>query len=303
MWLSLAGLGFTVSDSLSNLNINRLDMNNPKIGFIGQGWIGKNYADSFEERGFEIVRYGLEPEYIGNASAISGCDIVFIAVPTPTTLSGFDMSAVSESLKSVGKGKIAVIKSTIVAGSTKRLQAENPDVIVLHSPEFLREKHAAHDARNPDRNIIGFADSKGELASQKVLDILPSAPFNKIVPSEVAELVKYGGNCFLYLKVLFMNIMHDLSEAAGADYEQVAECIGHDPRIGRSHTEVVHDGGRGAGGACFVKDFAAFRRMLESMNCHAGGCGLAEAAEDYNRQLLSESGKSVELIKSVYGEE
>jgi 3-hydroxyisobutyrate dehydrogenase-like beta-hydroxyacid dehydrogenase len=25
-----------------------------KIGFIGQGWIGKNYADDFEERGMEL---------------------------------------------------------------------------------------------------------------------------------------------------------------------------------------------------------------------------------------------------------
>ncbi len=28
-----------------------------KIGFIGQGWIGKNYADDFEHRGYRVVRY------------------------------------------------------------------------------------------------------------------------------------------------------------------------------------------------------------------------------------------------------
>ena len=31
-------------------------MENKKIGFIGQGWIGQNYADDFERRGFEVVR-------------------------------------------------------------------------------------------------------------------------------------------------------------------------------------------------------------------------------------------------------
>ena len=31
-----------------------------KIGFIGQGWIGKNYADDFVERGYDVVRYDLE---------------------------------------------------------------------------------------------------------------------------------------------------------------------------------------------------------------------------------------------------
>jgi len=32
-------------------------MEKQKIGFIGQGWIGKNYADNFEERGFTVIRY------------------------------------------------------------------------------------------------------------------------------------------------------------------------------------------------------------------------------------------------------
>ena len=27
-----------------------------KIGFIGQGWIGKNYADDFDARGYAVVR-------------------------------------------------------------------------------------------------------------------------------------------------------------------------------------------------------------------------------------------------------
>ena len=44
--------------------------NKTKIGIIGQGWIGKNYANEFEERGFEVVRYGLEDEYFNNKSKI-----------------------------------------------------------------------------------------------------------------------------------------------------------------------------------------------------------------------------------------
>lgn len=36
------------------------------IGFIGQGFIGKNYADDFENRGYEVVRYALEEPYLKN---------------------------------------------------------------------------------------------------------------------------------------------------------------------------------------------------------------------------------------------
>ena len=39
---------------------------NSKIGFIGQGWIGKNYADDFERRGFKTVRYSLDKNYLPN---------------------------------------------------------------------------------------------------------------------------------------------------------------------------------------------------------------------------------------------
>ncbi len=59
------------------------------IGFIGQGFIGKSYADDLERRGKKVVRYSLEEPYIKNKDRIRDCDIVFIAVPTPTTPEGF----------------------------------------------------------------------------------------------------------------------------------------------------------------------------------------------------------------------
>ena len=85
----------------------------PLIGFIGQGFVGKAYADDFENRGFKNVRYALEEPYRNNKDLIKDCDIVFIAVPTPTTEKGFDDSIIRGAVKLVGKGKIAVIKSTI----------------------------------------------------------------------------------------------------------------------------------------------------------------------------------------------
>ncbi len=84
-----------------------------KIGFIGQGWLGKNYADDFERRGFAVVRYARDPEYASNKEKIQECDIVFIAVPTPTTPQGFDGSIVPAVLPLVGAGKIAVVRSTL----------------------------------------------------------------------------------------------------------------------------------------------------------------------------------------------
>ncbi|MCK5027249.1 MAG: hypothetical protein KAS07_02425, partial [Candidatus Pacebacteria bacterium] len=109
----------------------------PKIGFIGQGWIGKNYADDFKNRGYSVVRYAKEKPYDINKDKIAKCDIVFIAVPTPTTPEGFDDSTLRKVIKLVGKGKTAVIKSTVLPGTTESIQKENPNIFIFHSPEFL----------------------------------------------------------------------------------------------------------------------------------------------------------------------
>jgi UDP-glucose 6-dehydrogenase len=149
-----------------------------KIGFIGQGYVGKNYADDFEKRGFSVVRYALEEPYRKNKKYIQNCDIVFIAVPTPTTSKGFSYAIVDEALSLVKPGKIAVIKSTILPGTTERLQKKHPKLTVLFSPEFLGESTAAHDVANPFANVIGLPkdDMKHRKAADLVFAVLPRVP-------------------------------------------------------------------------------------------------------------------------------
>src|SRR3989344_1541030 len=124
-------------------------MKKPLTGFIGQGYVGKNYADDLEARGYETVRYALEEPFRQNKERIKDCDIVFIGVPTPTVAGVFDASIVRASVGLVGYGKIALIKSTMIPGTTVSIQKEYPEVTVLYSPEFLSETTAAYDAANP----------------------------------------------------------------------------------------------------------------------------------------------------------
>lgn len=274
-----------------------------KIGFIGQGWIGKHYADEFESRMYSTVRYSLEEPYAQNKELIKSCEVVFIAVPTPTTEEGFDESIVRHSVGLVGEGKIAVIKSTLLPGVTEKIQAEYPDVFVLHSPEFLVEKTAAYDAAKPKRNLIGIP-VQNEIYQEKaeaILRILPEAPYNKVMHSRDAEMVKYAGNCFLFSKVLFMNLLFDLVEKTGCDWETMREALIHDPRIGESHTQPVHASGRGAGGHCFIKDFEAFRRLYASEVADEEGKAVLHAMAAKNIDLLTHSNKDHDLLVGVYG--
>jgi len=281
-----------------------------KIGCIGQGWIGKNYANDFEARGYEVIRYSLEEPHVANKARIAACDIVFIAVPTPTTPEGFDYSLIQNVLPLVGKGKIVVIKSTVLPGTTGKLQKLFPGLFMLHSPEFLVESSAAHDAAHPNRNIIGIPKMNAVYRekAETVLQVLPDAPYAKIMAARDAEFVKYAGNCFLFTKVIFMNLLYDVITASGSDWSNVREALIHDPRIGTSHTEPVHASregarsGRGAGGHCFIKDFEAFQKMYRTDVHDQYGNAVLATLKDKNIELLANSGKDLDLLKEVYGD-
>lgn len=285
------------------------DTKKPLIGFIGQGFIGKNYADDFENRGYTVVRYARGAEFTKNKAKIQACAIVFIAVPTPSTPNGFDYSIVESVLPLVGKGKSAVIKSTILPGTTETLQKRFPDLFVFHSPEFLREASAAYDAAHPDRNIIGIPKDTGTYRqkARAVLAVLPKAPYEAILPVREAELIKYAGNCLLYVKVVFGNLLYDAAQQFGGNWERIRAAVAADPRIGTSHLDPVHKSGhsekagRGAGGHCFIKDFAAFSRLYEERVGDLLGVALLAALRDKNSDLLVRSGKDIDLLEGVYG--
>ncbi|MFA5155472.1 MAG: NAD(P)-binding domain-containing protein [Patescibacteria group bacterium] len=278
------------------------------VGFIGQGFIGKNMADDFVSRGYRVVRYDNE-KYIANRDQIRACDFVFIAVPTPSTPRGFDDSILREVLKLVGDGKTAIIKSTIKIGSTEKYQKLYPKKYILHSPEFLRERSAVADTKYPPRNVVGYTQ-KSKAKAKAVLALLPKAPHNFIVPSREAELVKYMGNNFLFLKVIYANIAYNLAKNTKTDYETVANIVGHDSRIGHGHLAVHHSSGhvdkpgRGAGGHCFIKDMAAFLEMFEESKSSSKqdkmAIDLMKAVVKFNNQLLVDTKKDMDLLAGVY---
>lgn len=274
------------------------------IGFIGQGWIGKNYADDFEERGFTVIRYSMEEPHIQNKDKISECDIVFIAVPTPTTPAGFDDSIIRNVIKLVGKGKCAVIKSTILPGTTESIQLENPDVFVFHSPEFLSVSTAYEDSRHPQRNIIGtpIDNEEYKLKAKGVLSVLPQADFSIITSAKEAELFKYLRNCFFYTKVIYMNMVYDLAKKIGCRWETLRDIMANDPWIGNMHIDPVHKTGRGAGGECFIKDYAALKNFCKNKLDDNLIEKIMSANEEKNIELLIKSQKDLNLLNGVYGD-
>ena len=278
--------------------------NKPLIGFCGQGWIGKNYANDFEARGYATVRYALEEPYRQNKDRIRDCDIVMIAVPTPSTPQGFDASIVAEALQLIGRGKIAVIKSTVLPGTTKRFQDEHPDIIVMYAPEFLSEATAAHDAAHPFSNIIGLPvdDESHRVAAQQVLAVLPQAPFTQVCSSTEGELIKYSHNMSGYAQIVLFNMLYDAAQTLGADWTLVHKALENDPYICNRYAQPLHKSGRGAGGGCFIKDFAAFSELYKDKVGDEAGMQALQSLQKKNIQLLVKSGKDLELLRGVFGE-
>lgn len=285
----------------------------PLIGFVGQGFVGKSYADDFEKRGYTTVRYSLEEQYVANKDKIKTCDIVLIAVPTPTTPKGFDYTNVEQAIALVGKNKIAVVKSTLLPGTAEELQKKFPDRIVLFSPEFLNAKTAAWDASYPIMNIIGFTREhpKHKEAAAHVLSHLPKSLHSQVVHAREAELIKYAHNLHGFTRVLFVNLMYDAAQAIGASWNEVKKAIDADPYFSERapyYNNPVHKSGhpgakpgRGAGGPCYIKDMAAFSRWYEEVTGDTHGAQVFKALEKKNVKLLRDSEKDLDLLHGVYG--
>ena len=276
----------------------------PLIGFVGQGFVGKSYADDMERRGYTTIRYALEEPYRGNKEKIKEADIVFVCVPTPTNPKGFDSSIVEAGVGLVGKGKIAVIKSTLLPGTTEHVQKKYPDRIVLCSPEFLSVATAAWDAAHPFSNIVGLPKdtAKYRSAAKKVHEVLPQVPFAVTTKSVEAEIIKYAHNGSGYVQVILFNIMYDLAQKMGADWDVIQRAIEADPMVSNRYAKPLHKSGRGAGGFCFIKDFAALRTLYEKHLPHdVVGSSALRAIEHKNIDLLIQTNKDVELLQGVYG--
>lgn len=261
------------------------------VGIMGTGFVGGALKRYFESN--DVTPYVYDKgKNEGSLEDVNKADVVFIAVPTPYYIDdgGFDLSFVRAALDSLQGEKIVVLKSTIIPGTTVQLQGEYPQHKFLYNPEFLTEVTADQDMKFPDRQIIGATPESYTVAAD-ILAMLPLAPFERVVPATVAEMVKYAGNTWFALKVSFSNQMHDLAQKMGVDYDEVKECMAADKRIGRTHLDIFHKGYRGYGGKCLPKDTRALIQLAADKGVDLT---LLRGAEEYNNALVAAQGLNIQ---------
>ncbi|GAA1253339.1 UDP-glucose/GDP-mannose dehydrogenase family protein [Prauserella halophila] len=224
---------------------------------------------------------------VGAAGAAVEADAVFLCVPTPMGAGGAaDLRAVEEVVAELAdhlpSGCAVVTKSTVPVGTTQRISAllGRTDVPVVSNPEFLREGSAVRDFLRPDRIVVGSETAE---AARMVVDLYSALGAPSVVTDAAsAELVKYAANCFLAMKLSYVNSVAELCERFGADIDSVTEGMGYDRRIGRSFLEP----GPGWGGSCLPKDTSALLRMSESVGFGFDLLGAAAAENLAQRERV-----------------
>ncbi len=207
-------------------------------------------------------------------SAVAGADVHFVCVGTPQLRDSdaADMTFVDAAMESLAPhlraGDIVAGKSTVPVGSVARLAplVERAGAVMTWNPEFLREGFAVKDSIEPDRIVVGVPSGEAGERAAAVLRELYAPTSAEHMPFIVtdyatAELVKVAANAFLATKISFINAMAEIAEATGADVTQLADAIGHDPRIGRRFLGA----GVGFGGGCLPKDIRAFAARAEEL--------------------------------------
>ena len=211
------------------------------------------------------------------AEGAQDAGVVLIAVGTPPTPEGdADLGQVHRALREAHEhapaDAVLAIKSTVPPGTTQGAARRLRRPVVM-CPEFLREGSALHDFTHPTRVVVGGADAA---ACRRVAALFAHLDTTTILTDATsAELIKYGTNAFLALKISFINEIAQLCELTGATVDDVAAGMGLDPRVGRAFLNA----GLGFGGSCFPKDV---RALEATAGYHGQSFWMLKAAVEVN---------------------
>jgi UDPglucose 6-dehydrogenase len=247
-----------------------------------------------------------------NVSNVTNTSTSFLTVGTPSQPDGsIDLTYIKKATADLGSAlqekqgyHLVVIKSTVVPGTTNNTvrpvleqstgKTIGPSLGLCANPEFLKEGTAINDALHPDKIVIGSNDKKSadqltrlyrRFYGTKIPPVITTSP-------ETAELVKYASNAFLATKVSYINTIANIAQhIPGVDVNQIAEAIGHDPRIGPLFLKA----GPGYGGSCFHKDLQA---LIHYSRDHGYNPVLLGQTEETNEQ---QADKVVELSEKLVG--
>jgi UDP-glucose 6-dehydrogenase len=244
-----------------------------KLGIIGVGVVGGSLKKWFENHSEHELRC-YDPAKGFNHS-FDGVEAVFISVPVPATPitemhpGGQDLSILVSSVALAKKYTENVfIRSSVLPGTSDALNC-------VACPEFLTARRAYEDMET-------LPLLAGNVDPAFISKIFPGKTIYTMSNIE-AEMSKFTHNCFGAFKVLYFNIVNELAEKVGANYQNILFGAGITGFIEPEHTKVPGpDGKYGYGGTCFPENIAAMKEFLNIVGMYKEA-NLFNGVQDINR--------------------
>lgn len=243
-----------------------------KIGIVGsRGVVGSASSYSFRKLGHDVKEHDIRID--SKLKDVLDTAICFICVPTPPNLDGSCNTGIVEKvidgLMEMGYKGFVVVKSTISPGTIDKIREKylSLEYKIVFSPEFLRERHAVHDATDGQHILI--IGTHGDAAFDAVVAAHGHYPKRifRMTPTE-AELSKYFHNVFNALRVVYANAFYEVCQKLDANYTKIKNAIVSQP----THVDYYldcNDSFRGYAGVCLSKDAPALEYIAKSLGVPA----------------------------------
>ncbi len=263
------------------------------VGFVGLGKLGLPCAEQIATR-HEVVGYDIAPRTSATiriagdlASCVAGCNLVFLAVPTPhdplydgsqpsahLPSKDFDYRAVSDLLEALNghlnRTQLVVLISTVLPGTIRtHLAPHVRNYRFIYNPYFIAMGSVAWDMVNPEMVLIGTESGESTSDAQQMIDfyrpLMQNDPRYVVGTWEEAESIKLFYNTFISLKLSFVNMIQDVAERIGSmNADVVTDALaGSQMRItGAKYMRA----GMGDAGPCHPRDNIALRFLAERLH-------------------------------------
>jgi UDPglucose 6-dehydrogenase len=236
------------------------------VGFAGMTHLGINSAAATAAQGFDVLGFdadqavveglrqhrmpvfepGLDSLVASNAArlrfsadadALKDCDVVYLSADVPTDDGGrSDLTPIRDLIETITANlrddAVLVVLCQVPPGFTRAI-SQLPHDRVVYQVETLIFGRAVERAMHPERFIVGCADPSKPLPARyrQVLGAFgcPILPMRY----ESAELAKISINFCLVASISVANMLAEICEAIGADWQEIVPALKRDRRIGQ----------------------------------------------------------------------
>lgn len=263
-----------------------------RVGFIGLGKLGLPCATAMSKNGHDVMGYDVNhiKAYFAIArditDAVSGRDLVFVAVPTPHQ-QGYDgstptshlqpkdfdyailKSVITECDRHMTKDQILVVISTVLPGTMRRDIAPLVNrTNLVYNPYLIAMGTVEQDLLDPEMIMIGTKD--GEINDQAgrlqkfYVDLCGKEIRTEFGTWEEVEAMKIFYNTFISTKLSLVNMIQDVAQKLGhMDVDRVSVALSNSTK--RIVSDRYMKAGMGDGGACHPRDNIALRWLSRNL--------------------------------------